>query len=436
MSAAIQNAVKKALNEKTIWQRVVTSTLDTIRPSAKALHPILMPVFDRLSMHRVHKAINIEDLRNAAQQRAHPMVYAYLVGGSGDERSLKRSVDSFSQLQWKHAVLHGIGNNGVNTETTILGKKYAMPYFLTSCAGQRMFHADGEVAAAQAANKHNLHMALSQLTTSSFQDVRNAHEGAKTLQLYVWKDRALLKDILDRAKEAGFENLALTADFSWVGNREREVRNDFTVPPSYSLQQCTAALTRLPWAYDFASREPYRYQAVPEAKFPATSLAKFIAEQMKPEFNWTDAEWLCKEWGNQGKVVLKGVIREDDAERAIKSGFDALWISNHGGRQLEDALSPIVQLPNIRERVGSDVEIIVDGGIRRGSDVVKAIALGANSVAIGRAYLYGLTAGGYTGVDKALQIINTDVKLTMGLMGYSSINNINGKDIIVPRDWQ
>jgi isopentenyl diphosphate isomerase/L-lactate dehydrogenase-like FMN-dependent dehydrogenase len=431
MSSVLHNAVKKSLNEKTKWQKFITSTLNVIRPFAKTMHPTLMKVLDYQSMKRVDKALNIQDLKVAAEKRAHPMVYAYLDGGCDDERALKRSVESFSDIQWKHAVLHGIGNDGVDTKTTILGAEYSMPYFLTSCAGQRMFHADGEIATARAAKKHDIHMALSQLTTSSFEDVRNEHDGAKTLQLYVWKDKKLLKDVLDRAKEAGFKNLALTADFSWVGNRERELRNDFTIPPSYSLQQCIGALKRQPWAFDFISREPYRYQAIPNSTFPAESLAKFISEQMKPEFNWEDAEWLCKEWGSQGKVVLKGVIREDDAERALKSGFHALWVSNHGGRQLEDSISPILQLQKIRNTVGPDVEIIVDGGVRRGSDVVKALALGANSVAIGRAYLYGLAAGGFHGVDKALQIINREVKLTMGLMGYSSIDKINAKNLIL-----
>jgi len=287
-----------------------------------------------------------------------------------------------------------------------------------------MFHADGEVATARAAKKHGLHMALSQLTTSTFEEVREAHpDGAKTLQLYVWRDRYLLKEVLDRAKECGFTGLALTADFSWVGNRERETRTGFTVPPSYSVRQCIDALKAPAWTYDYMSRVPYGYKAVPDADFPAESLVDFIASQMKPEFNWKDAEWLCSEWGSSptNPVALKGVARGGDAVRAIETGFTSIWVSNHGGRQLEDSVATFDVLPEVRAAVGPDVEVILDGGVRRGLDIVKGLARGADSVAIGRAYLFGLAAGGYDGVDKALTILSRDVYLGMGLLGCKTV---------------
>ena len=200
-----------------------------------------------------------------------------------------------------------------------------------------MFHADGEVATAKAAEKHGVRMALSQLTTSTFEDVREAAPtSAKCLQLYVWRDRALLKEVLDRAKEVGFTSLALTADFSWVGNRERETKTGFTVPPSYSVQQCVDAARSPAWTFDFMSRVPYGYKAVPDADFPAESLVDFIAQQMKPEFDWKDAEWLCQEWGDTGPVALKGVARGEDAKRWLDIGGKVIWVSNHGGRQLEE----------------------------------------------------------------------------------------------------
>merc|ERR1719401_720730 len=310
----------------------------------------------------------------------------------------------------------------MDLRTKILGHQHPLPYFISSCAGQRMFHSDGEVATARAARKHGLHMALSQLTTSTFEDVRAANpEGAKTLQLYVWRDRDLLRDVLDRAKEAGFTGLALTADFSWVGNREEDTRTGFTVPPDYSWKQCIAAARAPAWTFDFMSRVPYGYKAVPDADFAAESLVEFIASQMKPEFDRKDAEWLCAEWGDQGPVALKGVSRTEDALRALDTGFNSIWVSNHGGRQLEDSAAPIDVLPEIREAVGPDVEVIMDGGVRRGLDIVKALARGANSVAIGRAYLFGLAAGGEQGVDKALSILSRDVYLAMGLLGCKTV---------------
>jgi len=239
--------------------------------------------------------------------------------------------------------------------------------------------------------------------------------------------------IYPRAKACGFTSLALTADFSWVGNRERETRTGFTVPPSYSMRQCVDALRSPAWTYDYMRRVPYRYQAVPEADFPAESLVDFIAAQMKPEFDWRDAEWSCQEWGDLGPVALKGVASAKDAVRAVETGFKAVWVSNHGGRQLEDSVATFDVLPEVRASVGDDIEVVLDGGVRRGLDIVKALARGADSVAIGRAYLFGLAAGGFDGVDKALQILSRDVYLAMGLLGCRTVSELRQRapDLLV-----
>ena len=433
-SEEIADAAAKVTSGKSSWQRFVGGAVDVLRPLTAAAGPIVMPALDAPSKRRVRSAVNIDDLRVAAERRAHAMVYGYLAGGADDERALRRSVDAFNDVELRHAVLHGVGNDDLDLSTEILGTKTRMPYFLTSCAGQRMFHADGEIATARAAKKHGLAMALSQLTTSTFEDVRAAHpEGAKTLQLYVWRDKTLLKEVLDRAKACGFTSLALTADFSWVGNRERETRTGFTVPPSYSMRQCVDALRSPAWTYDYMRRMPYRYQAVPEADFPAESLVDFIAAQMKPEFDWRDAEWLCQEWGDVGPVALKGVASAKDAVRAVETGFKTVWVSNHGGRQLEDSIATFDVLPEVRASVGDDVEVVLDGGVRRGLDIVKALARGADSVAIGRAYLFGLAAGGFDGVDKALQILSRDVYLAMGLLGCRTVSELRQRapDLLV-----
>ena len=242
----------------------------------------------------------------------------------------------------------------------------------------------------------------------------------------MWRDRALLKEVLDRAKEVGFTSLALTADFSWVGNRERETKTGFTVPPSYSVQQCVDAARSPAWTFDFMSRVPYGYKAVPDADFPAESLVDFIAQQMKPEFDWKDAEWLCQEWGDTGPSALKGVARGEDAKRWLDIGGKVIWVSNHGGRQ-QVLVAPFDVLPEVRKAVGPDVEVIMDGGVRRGFDVVKALARGADSVACGRAYLYGLAAGGFEGVDKALTLLSKDVHLAMGLLGCRTVAELKAR---------
>jgi len=413
---------------KSGWQKFVSGVLDVIRPACAAVHTPVMKVLDAPSRRRVQKAASVEDLRIAAEKRMHAMCYGYLAGGADEEVALRRSVDCYKDVELRHAVLHGVGHGEVDPSTTILGHEAKLPFFVTSCAGQRMFHADGEVATAKAAEKHGVRMALSQLTTSTFEDVREAApNSAKCLQLYVWRDRALLKEVLDRAKEVGFTSLALTADFSWVGNRERETKTGFTVPPTYSVQQCVDAARSPAWTFDFMSRVPYGYKAVPDADFPAESLVDFIAQQMKPEFDWKDAEWLCQEWGDTGPVALKGVARGEDAKRWLDIGGKVIWVSNHGGRQLESSVAPFDVLPEVRKAVGPDVEVIMDGGVRRGIDVVKALARGADSVACGRAYLYGLAAGGFEGVDKALTLLSKDVHLAMGLLGCRTVAELKAR---------
>jgi len=424
----MEKAADKVQSGKNAWQKTVGGIVDAIRPITSALAPTIMPILDAPYQRGVRNAVNIDDLQAVAERRAHAMVYGYLAGGADAERSLRRSVAAFNDVELRHAVLHGVGHNDMDMRTTILGHEAQLPFFVTSCAGQRMFHADGEVATAKAAKKHGCFMALSQLTTSTFEDVREAHpDGAKCLQLYVWRDRVLLKEVLDRAKAVGFTSLALTADFSWVGNRERETKTGFTVPPSYSVRQCIDAIKSPAWTYDYMSRVPYGYKAVPDADFPAESLVDFIAAQMKPEFDWKDAEWLCSEWGDTGPVALKGVASGEDAKQAMETGFGAVWVSNHGGRQLEDSVATFDVLPEVRKAVGPDVEVILDGGVRRGIDVVKAIARGADSVACGRAYLFGLAAGGFNGVDKSLSLLSRDLYLAMGLLGCRTVAELKEK---------
>jgi L-lactate dehydrogenase (cytochrome) len=307
------------------------------------------------------------------------MIFDYLDGGADDEITLRRNKDAFSELEMNYKVLAGI-KPPLDLSTKLFGCNVQLPFFGCPTAGNRMFHYKGEEAAAQAAQHHGALYALSSLSTTGITEIAEIHKGPKVFQLYVWKDRQLVGDVLQQAKEAGFTALALTVDVSWMGNRERDPRNGFSVPPNYTVRQMVEAAKKPAWTFDFLSHEPYTYACF-NKDIPAESMASFINSQLTPDFSWSDAEWLLGEWN--GPAALKGVVRPDDAVRAVGLGFSTIWVSNHGGRQLETAPATIDVLPSIRNAVGPNVEILLDGGIQRGTDIAKAIALGADGVGVG-----------------------------------------------------
>lgn len=383
-------------------------------------HIPLNTIFDAPSKRRLAKAVNIADLRLCAKARAHKMVFDYLDAGADDEISLRRGKDAYSQLEMHYHVLSGL-KPPINMKTKVFGCDVDMPFFACPTAGNRMFHHEGETAAAKAAEHHGSLYGLSSLATTGIAEIGKIHNGPKVFQLYVWKDRELVKEVLAKAKEGGFNALALTVDFTWYGNRERDIRNDFSIPPKYSVAQAIEAIRKPAWTYDFLSHEPYTYACI-NTDVPADSLAAFVNSQIAPEFDWDDAEWLLGEWG--GPCAIKGVVRPDDAVKAVKTGFSTMWVSNHGARQLETSPATIDVLPSIREAVGPDVEIIMDGGVQRGTDIVKALALGADTVGVGKPYLYGLAAGGTEGVIKALEILRVETDRAMGLLGVGSVDDL------------
>ena len=348
------------------------------------------------------------------------MVFDYMDGGADDEITLRRNKDAFSQIEMHYKVLAGI-KPPLDLSTKIMGFDVKLPFFGCPTAGNCMFHHEGELGAAKAAQTHGTMYSLSSLSTTGLQEIAEVYPGPKIFQLYVWKDRQIVSDILKEAKKAGFEALALTVDVSWMGNRERDPRNGFTVPPTYSVHQMVEAIRRPAWTWDFISREPYAYACF-DKNVPAESMSSFINSQLTPDFSWADAEWLLGEWN--GPAAIKGVIRPEDAARAIHTGFSTVWVSNHGGRQLETSPATIDVLPAIREAVGQDAEIILDGGIQRGTDIAKAIALGADAVAVGRPYLWGLAAGGEAGVAKAYQILKAELDRAMGLLGTPTVDDL------------
>jgi L-lactate dehydrogenase (cytochrome) len=369
-------------------------------------HVPLNGLLDRPYQRALKKAVNLADLRRIAQRRAHKMIFDYLDGGSDDEITLRRNKDAFLHYEMHYHVLAGI-QPPLDLSTTLFGHKLQIPFFGCPTAGNKMFHSSGEEAAAQAATQNGTLYAMSSLSTTSFSRIAEiAPTTPKLFQLYVWRDKQLVRDILHQAKETGFDALALTVDVPWMGNRERDLRNQFSVPPNYSLPQTIAALQSPAWTYDFLSHEPYQYACI-NRELPAETLVHFINSQLTPDFHWNDAEWLLGEW-HTSHTALKGVIRPDDALRAQQTGFSTLWISNHGGRQMDTAPATIDVLPDIRAAVGPHLQIILDGGIQRGTDIAKALALGANGVGIGKPYLWGLAAGGTQGVLKAYEILKIE----------------------------
>ncbi len=369
---------------------------------------------------RFDHCLNIADLRVAAARRAHRMVFDYIDGGADDERTLARNCAAFADYDLLYRVLVGV--DAIDTSMTLLGTKISTPFFLSPTAGNRLFHTEGERAVARAADAAGTIYSLSTLSSVSIEEIAALTSGPKWFQLYVWKDRVLVKEMMDRARAAGYRALILTVDFPIAGNRERDPRNGFTIPPAYGPKQIWNGCKRPAWAWDFATSSPIRYANLSE-KTAAVSLASFVAQQLDAGFSWVDAEWLLGEWN--GPAVIKGVVRADDAQRAVATGFNAIMVSNHGGRQLDSSPAPIDVLDDIVQAAGASAEIICDGGVRRGADVLKALALGAKAVSFARPYLYGLAAGGEAGVRRALDLMTQSVRRDMALLGVRNVAGID-----------
>lgn len=396
-----------------------------ITPHSLGVHKVLKyiplnAIFDLAAKRRLAKAVNIADLRLCAKARAHKMVFDYLDSGSDDEVTIRRQKDAYTQIDMHYHILAGI-KPPLDLRTKIFGQDVNLPFFACPTAGNRMFHWEGETAAAKAAQHHGSLYGLSSLATTGITEISKIYGGPKVFQLYVWKDRELVKEVLAKAKAGGFHAMALTVDFTWYGNRERDIRNDFSIPPKYSVKQAIEAIKKPAWTYDFLSHDPYTYACL-RSDVPADSLAAFVASQLCPDFSWKDAEWLLGEWN--GPSAVKGVVRPDDATKAVETGFTTMWVSNHGARQLDTSPATIDVVESIRETVGPNIEIIMDGGVQRGTDIAKALALGADAVGVGKPYLYGLAAGGTEGVIKALDILRVELDRAMGLLGTPTVDEL------------
>ena len=369
---------------------------------------------------------SIADLRRAAQRRLPKSVFGYLDGAAEDEVTLQRNQADFGRYELLPHFLVDVGN--IDLSTRVLGADLGVPYLLAPTGMSRLFHHAGELAVARAAAKANTLYSLSSVATTSIEDVAGVGAGPKMLQLYVWRDRGILKDFIQRARDSGYTALCLTVDLPQAGQRERDLKNGFTVPPQIRLSNIVDTLLRPDWLLDFLSNPRMKLENVRTHATAASSLfsvIEYTTSQFDPTLTWDDMAWMIEEWG--GPFAIKGILTVEDARRALETGVSALILSNHGGRQLDHAPSPISVLPEVVDALGGEVEIILDGGIRRGTDVLKALCLGASAVMVGRAYLYGLGAGGEAGVDHALSLLGSEIRRNMALLGCPSVQQLGGK---------
>lgn len=360
------------------------------------------------------------------------MVFDYMDGGADDECTLRANVQRFRQYELTWDVLCNIST--ISTATTVLGSPAQLPFVICPTATSRLFHPQGgERAVARAAHAAGVIYSASALATTSFEDIAAVNPGPKWFQLYAWKDRGLLREMLTRAKAAGFTAAILTVDVPVAGNRERDRRNDFTVPPRVTLRTALQALARPGYLWKLWSTPALRPEIVGDA-LPAIdgSIIDYINRQFDHALTWKDIVWMIDAWG--GEFAIKGIASEADARRCVEIGATGVWVSNHGGRQLDTASATIDVLEAIVQAVGDSAEVILDGGIRRGTDILKALALGARAVGIGRAYLYGLAAAGQAGVERAITLLAEELRRDLALMGCADVKSIRRDQLIAPYD--
>jgi L-lactate dehydrogenase (cytochrome) len=372
----------------------------------------------------------IEDLRVLAEKRVPRMFYDYADSGSWTESTYRANESDFQKIKLRQRVAVNMENR--STASTMVGEKVAMPVAIAPTGLTGMQHADGEILAARAAKKFGVPFTLSTMSICSIEDVaKHAGEGF-WFQLYVMKDRGFIERLIDRAKAANCGALVLTLDLQILGQRHKDLKNGLSAPPKLTIKNMINIATKPRWALGMLGTPRRQFGNIVghvTGVSDMSSLSSWTASQFDPGLNWGDVEWIKKRWG--GKLILKGIQDVDDAHLAVQSGADALIVSNHGGRQLDGAQSSIEALPAIVDAVGHNIEVHMDGGIRSGQDVVKARALGAKGVYIGRSMLYGLGAMGEAGVTKALEIIHKELDLTMAFCGRTQMDTVD-KSILLP----
>ena len=373
---------------------------------------------------------NIEDLRVLHQKRTPKMFYDYADSGSWTESTYRSNESDFQKIKLRQRVAVNMTNRTL--ETTMVGEKVTMPVALAPTGLTGMQHADGEILAAKAAEKFGVPFCLSTMSICSIEDVAERTTKPFWFQLYVMKDRGFIERLIERAKAAKCSALVLTLDLQILGQRHKDLKNGLSAPPKLTIANMIDMATKPRWCLGMAMTPRRTFGNIvgyATGVGNMSSLSSWTAEQFDPGLNWDDVQWIKKLWG--GKLIIKGILDEQDARLAADSGADALIVSNHGGRQLDGAISSIKALPGIVDAVGKDIEVWMDGGIRSGQDVLKAWALGARGTMIGRPFLYGLGAMGEQGVTKALEIIRNELDLSMAFCGRTSVKDID-HSVILP----
>ena len=398
-------------------------------PKAHELAPLLK--FKRPELHprarRLGKALTIDDLRSAAKRCTPKAAFDYTDGAADGEVSLVRARQAFADVEFQPAILRDVSS--VDTSVEVLGKTSTLPFGIAPTGFTRMMHTEGEIAGATAAEAAGIPFSLSTMGTTSIEGVAAAAPGArKWFQLYMWKDRDRSMALVERAAKAGYDTLVVTVDVPVAGARLRDVRNGMTIPPSLTPRTVANAIRRPAWWINFLTTEPLAFASLDSW---SGTVAELLDTMFDPTVTYEDLAWIREQW--PGKISVKGVQSVTDAVRLADAGIDAIVLSNHGGRQLDRAPVPLYLLPEVVKKVGSQLEVHLDTGIMSGQDVVVAFAHGARFTLIGRAYLYGLMAGGRPGVDRTIEILRDQVERTMQLLGVQSLSELEPGHVALRR---
>ena len=377
----------------------------------------------------INNCHNFKDFRNLAKSRLPSPIFHYIDGAADDEVTYRRNTEAYDQCDLVPNVLTGIEK--VDMSTTVMGQKLDLPIYCAPTALQRLFHPDGEIGVGKAAEKFGTMFGVSSLGTASIEEIANLISTPKLFQLYVHKDQGLNDYLIDQCKEHNFDTMAVTVDSSVGGNRERDLYTGFTIPLNLSLKSIISFATHPTWAFNYFTKPKWELsnlnKHVTEGTNLMTSIGDYFTKMLDNSLSWKKIEEINKKWGKP--FAIKGIMSVEDAKKAVDVGAAAIMISNHGGRQLDGSRSPFDQLEEVVNAVGDKIDVICEGGIRRGTHILKALSLGAKACSGGRMYLYALAAGGQKGVEKALGNLKKEIERDMILMGVSNISELSKKNL-------